>query len=206
MKRTGGVRIGWYHASWPLATLYADSNEIRLKVFLAEEYRFEKGQVSGIEIVGSVPLISQGIKIGHIVPDYPEKIIFYGGNPEKLIKAIHDAGFRPAATAASAPRRDGIPVRWQAIILIIALWNTPFLIEGGFKPESNPSKMRPHQLIALMTFFLASIALQRSQYLQSLMLKPGRRMGEIRHIVSLITLITGFLSIIFGLFYILGKN
>ncbi len=206
MKRTGGVRIGWFHASWPFATLYASPSELRLKVLLSEDYRFRSDQVSGFERIGSIPLLSQGIQINHVVPDYPEKIIFYGGNPDRLIAAIHDAGFRPTAAAASAPRRDGIPVRWQAILLIVALWNLPFLIEGGFTPGSAPSKIGATQLVALVAFFLASIALQRSKSLQALVLKPGRSMGEIKHVVSLFTLVTGFLSLVFGLIFLSARN
>jgi hypothetical protein len=203
MKRTGGIRIGWYHASWPLATLYTSSNEIKIKVFLSDEYIFSPEQVVKIEKAGCIPIISQGIRIYHTIQDYPDNIIFYcAGNPEKIIKEIFDQGFRPQASSASTPRREGFPVRWQAIIAIIVLWNIPFLLEGNIFSRPNTLRISLVNLLGIIAIFFGSIALPRSKYLQSIIIKPGRSIGEIKHVVSLITVITGLLSFVFGLFYL----
>ncbi len=201
MKHTGGIRIGWFHASWPFATLSCDAKEMNIKVLFSEEYRFSPNQVIGLEKVGSIPFLSQGVKIRHIVSEYPENIIFYwgGGDADKLIKDIHGLGFRPEATAAAAPVRDGIPVKWIVLVMLIAIWNVLFLVDRFRPSKINHNGLGLYSLLALVIVFGLSMATRFSKKVQTIILKPGRSVGEITHILSLFMLITAFMAIILGM-------
>ncbi len=175
--------------------------EMKIKVIFSEEYRFSPNQVIAIEKVGSIPFLSQGIKIKHVVPEYPENIIFYwgGADADKLINEINRLGFRPEATSAAAPVRDGIPVRWSVLIILIAVWNILFLVDRFRPSKINHNGLGFYSLLAMGIVLGLSVATKYSKKVQLIILKPGRNVGEINHVLSLFVFIIGFMAIIFGL-------
>ena len=201
MRHTGGIRIGWFHASWPFAKLSGDGNELRIKALFSGEYRFSPKQIISIEKTGSIPFLSQGIKINHIVKEYPENIIFYwgGSNSELLIKEIYNLGFHPEASSAAAPRRDGIPIKWHIPILLIAIWNLLFLVDIVRPSNINHKGIGPFSVLALIIVFLFSVALRFSNKVQAAILKPGRGIGEISPILYFLMMLTGFMAFFMGM-------
>jgi hypothetical protein len=96
---TGGVRIGWFNASWPLAQLSANKNYLVVGFFGGHACTFSPHEVFAIERYRGI--FSAGIRIRHSVASYPEKIIFWcWGNPEKILNGISDSGFRTASEAS----------------------------------------------------------------------------------------------------------
>jgi len=189
---TGGARIGWVNATWPLARLVVSSALLRLSA-IQGTYDFLPSQVVSLERYGRIPLFSSGIRIVHARLDYPHKIIFwYLGNSERLIEKIHQAGFLPTAPAAAEVKWRGIPVRWTAILVFILVWNGLFLPMRAFaKPPLALA------FIPLITTFVVCWGIRRYSWLQEAILRTGRSIGEIKAYLSLLQTVTGMLSVIF---------
>jgi hypothetical protein len=191
----GGARIGWVNATWPLARLEASRTVLSLKVAFTGTYLFTPTQVHSIEKYSSIPFLGWGIRINHIVRDYPRKIVFWTfGRPETLMKRIADIGFVPQGRPDPSTSDRGIPIRWQAILAIVLLWNALFIADSGF---SFDSQRQPgiFSLTAIILLFVGSVLVRINNTLQRLILKPSRDIGEIKSAVNLITLVSGFLSI-----------
>ena len=95
---TGGARVGWINATWPLAKLTIQSNRLDLNAALVGKYSFTKEQVISINKYTTIPILSWGIQIVHNVSEYPKKIIFWSfSSPASIIKKIESAGFLPFA-------------------------------------------------------------------------------------------------------------
>lgn len=142
------------------------------------------------------------MRVIHTNPSYPEKIVFWCfGSPVRLIQQIHELGFRPRASSASVPRRDGIPLRWSFIIALVVVWNALFILDG-FVPWKEPKGPGVYTLLALALLFLTAVALARSSEFQSLVLKPGRSVSEIRPMVLLVQFVSAVLLIGFAAQYI----
>ena len=93
---TGGARIGWLNATWPMAKLIVQPSRIDLIVKSIGNYSFAKDQVISLNKYTVFPVIGRGIKIEHIIPEYPKKIIFWTlDNPESIILQIQETGFLP---------------------------------------------------------------------------------------------------------------
>lgn len=189
----GGSQIGWVSASWPFAKLAVSKEKLTLSCL--GTYAFQPDQIAALEPHGAIPFFGRGMRIVHVRADYPAKMVFwYWGSPEKLIARIRGVGFSPAGTVAAMPLRDGIPVRWAAILVIIAIWNGLFLLD-------NPEPLKVHaqlgwpSLLAVGLLCATAWALPQSRYLQSLVLKPGRSFGEIKSFVSLLRLVSTILFI-----------
>lgn len=93
VTKIGGIRIGMMNATWPFAKLVVSPGGLRL-ITITGKYVFQKEDVNEIENVVYVPIIAQGIKIRHTIPEYNKLIIFWTlGNPQKLIGKIKETGF-----------------------------------------------------------------------------------------------------------------
>src|SRR5579872_6092973 len=122
--KTGGAHVGGINASWPLARISATSDKLTLGVRILGTYTFTPEQVSAVERYVRFPVIAWGIRVRHHVPDYPQRIIFWSlAGPEPVLNGIRDSEFIPTALASTFPVRQGIPMRWSAIVAAIILWN-----------------------------------------------------------------------------------
>jgi hypothetical protein len=156
-KSTGGVRIGWINASWPLAELSVSPGALKLRTLIGT-YTFTPEQVVRIEPYGSIPILYRGIRIVHSNPDCPSSVIFWClRNPERLIERIRQA--IPGASPLGAQARRGVPFRWSFILALVAVWNALFILDG-FVPGQSPSKS-PGPLVLLG---LASCSSRRSRW------------------------------------------
>ena len=195
--KTGGARIGWVNASWPLAQLSATHDKLTVTAWLLGRYTFSPEQVSTLERYVMIPVLAWGIRVRHCVPEYPQRIIFWSlGSPDVVLGGIRDTGFVPAASCSTVPLRQGVPVRWSAIIVTIIAWNALSMLSflGRERSASPPNGLMLVPLIAAFAFAVGALTLPT---LQRLILKPGRSVGEIRPFLLLLTFVTGLLLVVF---------
>jgi hypothetical protein len=201
---TGGARVGWMNATWPLAQLSATADSLRISVFLLGTYSFTPDQVSSIERYVMIPVLGWGIQVRHCVPEYPRKIIFWSlGSPERLLSGISGSGFQPAATPSTMDGSAGIPVRWSAIIVAVAVWNGLFLLDQtrSVRPHSSPGL---YSCIALLLLYGLALGTLRLPVLQRFVLKPGRNVGEIGTALRFLAFISGFMLLVFTILLLTG--
>lgn len=187
---TGGIRIGWFNASWPFARLQVTAQLLTISCGIFGSYAFKPDEVVGIEPYGSIPVISNGIRIVHTNATFPETIIFWCmGSRKRLIQKITDLGFEPRGARSAMPSRDGIAFRWSFVVLLIVAWNALFILDG-FVPWNQPKGPGPGVLAALALFCLTSLGLIYSSPVQALALKPGRSAGEVGPLVRFLLIMS----------------
>lgn len=192
--RTGGADVAFVTASWPFARIEASRKRISLRLrILGLRYALGPEDVTILEVWGSIPFFRQGIRIRHVNPDLPRRIIFWSlGGAQRLLDEIRQTGFVPAARTQDT--RVGVPVRLLAIVAGILLWNAPFVLMA---PLSSINGSPISALLPLALAFAVTLAIPRSRRLQMLILRRGRRVGEIMPFLRLLTLVTGLLLVIF---------
>jgi len=199
IKLTGGARVGWVNASWPFASLNVTASRINLNVTLLGKYQFRPEDVTFIEGVGSLPLIGRGIRIYHNIADYPGKIIFWTTkNPDNLLDEIRRLGFSPKGAQSATFRDRSFPIRWQAIIIFVVLWNALMLVDmfrsGTFHPKPGPFAW-----LATVLVFILSVAIWKSEIIRKVILSPGHKPSELKSFFYLLSFVTGFLSLMLGI-------
>ena len=85
-------------------------------------------------------------------------------------------------------------MRLLAIVAGILLWNAAFVLMA---PLSSINGSPISALLPLALAFAVTLAIPRSRRLQMLILRRGRRVGEIMPFLRLLTLVTGLLLVIF---------
>jgi len=198
IKRRGGAQVGWVNATWPLAGI--EIGHGKLQVTSMGTYDFTPNEVTAVEPVGAIPVLSQGIRIHHTKTQYPERVVFYTmSGRQKILGAIEAAGFRVGQPVDQA--RRGFPLRWPAIIGVIVLWNLLFLLENRGSGKS-PSLPGPYTFLALAMVFGLATLLPKSERLQEFFMRDGRDVGEISPVLRLVQLITGFMLLALTAAYI----
>jgi hypothetical protein len=191
----GGAYIGWMNVSWPLARLTATGENLSISAVLIGSYTFSPDELNCLKPYSWFPFLGRGIQVIHTNPTYPRQMVFWcPGSPERLIEKIHALGFRPSAPSAAIPKRDGIPFRWAFIIAVVAIWNTLCILDG-FVPGQAPMEFGFFFTIGLAMLFLTFVAVARSKAVQTLALKPGRSVSEIKPLLNVMQLICGFFFI-----------
>jgi hypothetical protein len=194
---TGGARIGWTNATWPLAQLSATPDALTISVLLLGTYSFAPDQVAAVERYTMIPVLGWGIQVRHCRVDYQQRFIFWClGSPDTVLRGIHDAGFVPRAPSSAVIQPRGFAMRWSAIIIAIAFWNVLFLLDFSRFSGSPP---QPGLSAVVALAFAFSIGTLTSPRLQRLVLKPGRSVNEIRPFLRLLTFICGIMLVIFSI-------
>jgi hypothetical protein len=191
---TGGARIGWVNATWPLARLSVADGALTVTALLLGTYTFAPDEVVALEALQS---FGYGIRIVHSRSDCPRNVVFWClRNPAGILADIERAGFTPRAPRSSQPRRDGIPVRWTSVAAVVMLWNVLFLLDGAvpWNPRKPPGAF---VFVALGILCAGSFALERSAPLQAWLIKPGRSVSEIAPFVNLLKVISAILLVAF---------
>ena len=193
-SQRGGARTGWTQASWPFASIEVKPGCLTVSVL--GKYTFAPSQVDAVEPVGSIPLLSTGIRIHHTRSDYPEKIVFFGlGGRDRLLAAISAAGFRVGEPAFRHER--GFPVKISAIVVFILVWNALFWLDaGGDRFNTAGGRAGPYSCLALALTFAAATLILRSPRAQGLVLREGHDVGEIRGTLRLVQIIAGLGTLI----------
>jgi hypothetical protein len=73
-SQTGGARIGWLNASWPLAELSASNEALRLSC-LNRNYDFPRRSIHRLRRYRGI--FSVGLQIEHSVESIPELVVFW---------------------------------------------------------------------------------------------------------------------------------
>ncbi len=144
------------------------------------------------------------VQIHHTVFKYPAGMFFHDLN---IIAQVRHIGFIPSADSREIPLREGIAIRWQAIVLGVFLWNllllAPKLVEYFAVPIpeqfSKILQLENGFAITILFIFLISIFIRYIPFLQSLIFKPGRCFGEMAGVFNLLVVLSTFFIIYFGL-------
>jgi hypothetical protein len=192
----GGARIGWFNASWPFANFRSTATSLTLEVWFFGTFSFTPDQVVSIEKYGSIPFLGRGVRINHNVSRYPKKVVFWClSDPDKFIQKVRETGFMPAPIPVSPSERlQGIPVRWQAVLTVIIIWNALFLLNMG--SEGLKAKPGPLSLLAILFLFLTCISIRILRPIQNLFLKEERELDEIEPTLKFITILSGLIFLI----------
>lgn len=187
------------NASWPFARLTARSGTLEISVRLSGgDHLFTPDTVVSITRHTVIPILGWGVQIQHCHPEYPARFIFWSfGNPDALLAGIRESGFIPRAPAASIPLHRGFALRWQAIVAAVLAWNGLFFLDMFLQGKTFPT-VGPFILSAVGLAFIASIAAIRMTSFQRLILKPDRRIDEIRPLLNLLIWVAGFLFVGFA--------
>ncbi len=198
---TGGAEIGLVSASWPLARLVVSPNELTLEVLILGAYAFRSDQVSSLAGYTLIPLVAWGVRVHHVIEEYPKRVIFWSRErPDRVLSKIREIGFVPTARAGAIYGRRGIPLRLGTIGLCLLLWNALFWLDQ----RSLLAKRGILAVAALIVTFLVSFFTPRWPALQRLFIKHGRDIGEVRHACRFIALITGSIAVAFLVVLLLG--
>ncbi len=183
------VRIGGVRSNFPGTKLFVAPNELILKIPMLGTYKFSPSNV--IKFEPNKGLYGANVMLIHNVLDYPEKIsLAYQGGANGLTLFLNQHGFVPQGVAEALLQRAGIAVRWSFLIAAVVLWNA-LLIYGHIKGE-----FRLYSFIAIALVFVVAILLPYSKVLQNLVLKPGRRVGEIKPTINVFKWVSGIIGFI----------
>jgi hypothetical protein len=96
IKQTGGSRVGqsyWkaVRASWPLASLRVEENEIVLSVLFSRDRHYPKEQITRLSRYKE-PL-GTSLRIEHTVPSAAPYVLFRTSNYGVLAAALKQAGY-----------------------------------------------------------------------------------------------------------------
>ena len=85
--------------------------------------------------------------------------------------------------------------RWQTVIVALLVWNGLFLLDmvSGRKFTAIPG---PFFLLALGLVSVATLAALSVPAFQRIVLKPGRRVGEIRPLLLLLLLVSTLMLVV----------
>lgn len=208
IKKTGGARIGMMNATWPFATLKVNKNKLELNATILGNLVFTPRDIISIEAYGLIPVIGQGIKINHKVNSYNSKVIFWTmGNPKNLINKIEQIGFLSNSSPVpedlqreidQTQNKGGFPIKIQAAILIVVIWNLLFSIDlfKFFTKGVTDSPLGVGAKLAIGFIFITSILLLSSSFARKLILKEGHDIDDISKFIYFLMFICGFLFII----------
>ncbi|UCF80034.1 MAG: hypothetical protein JSV08_05790 [Acidobacteriota bacterium] len=190
----GGARIGWVSATFPFAQLFADRKKLTIRVMFLGKYEFTPEQVVSIETYTVIPFLGWGVRVRHNVETYPKEIIFWCfGIPSSVVRRIRETGFTGQGEPSEAMEKRkwySFPVRWQAIVVAVVLWNALLLTDISSTGEPGMGFM-----LALMILFLTSVLLPRSEFLQEFVIRPDRSIDEIKPALGLLQLISGLMLV-----------
>lgn len=62
-KKTGGIHIANFNATWPLVRLIISSEKLKFRIFPFTNIEIYDNEISSIKDYSSIPLIGKGIKI-----------------------------------------------------------------------------------------------------------------------------------------------
>lgn len=193
---TGGARIGWTNASWPLATLNVDATGIDLSVRVLGNHRFVPSDVVSVKRITWFPVLGWGVQIHHTRRDLPTRIIFWTlGSPQAILDAIQQSGFAPQGRLEDVPLSRGFPFRWQALVGLAALWNALIYLDLRAQPDAYHAQAGAFSLLALFIVFAASVLVRRPGAVQQTFLKSPDALPRVRAGINLVSLVTGLLTV-----------
>ncbi|MGB5813282.1 MAG: hypothetical protein WBG86_22290 [Polyangiales bacterium] len=198
---TGGARVGWASASWPLAKLRVSGGELVLSMTMLGDYRFKPGDVIAVEKVGVVPVIGRGIRIEHTREDVAERVVFYWlGSPQRLLDALQQYGFEPSADSRDKPVSRGWPFRAPFVVAVAIVWNGLFLIDRPWdRVENGEFIWGPGIFAALGLVFLGTQLIRSWAPLQRVALKGPWALKRIERPRRFAAFVSGTMLVLGGI-------
>jgi hypothetical protein len=86
----GGARLGTFNATWPLAKLVVNSDELRLWV-LGIKLAFPKASITRLSEHRGY--MSTGLRIEHSNPRAPQFIVFWTFDLSTLLRELSSSGY-----------------------------------------------------------------------------------------------------------------
>jgi len=205
---TGGARVGWASASWPLAKLRISRGELVLSIGMLGEYRFKPGDVVAVEQVGVVPMIGRGVRIEHRREDVAERVIFYSwGSPRRILDALERCAFQPSADPHDMPVSRGWPLRIPFVVGAGILWNLLFLIDRPWERASDGEFVwGPGIFAALGLVFLGTQLIRTWTPLQRVALNGPRALERIEGPRKLLAFVSGTMLVLGGIAALLASS
>ncbi|RZJ61612.1 MAG: hypothetical protein EOO45_23165 [Flavobacterium sp.] len=211
LKITGGAKIGAFNASWPLAKLHVTRDKFEINVGFMGKYIFLPGDITGItSYIGGYKVGSSGVRITHTIPHYNDLVVFFPrANAAALMQSIADTGFMdndqlPGMQAQKEVRQlqeqGGFPLKKTAAIIVVALWI--LMIAAGpatMLLTNDLSQFYLGPLAAstmLITFLVLTLA---SVPFRDMVLKPGRKLEDIKVFIFFLLIISVLLTVNFSL-------
>jgi len=210
INETGGIKIGWIRASWPLAKLTVTKDKLELNGGLIGNLVFRPSDVISIEAGGFFAFTGRGLKIIHNVANYYSTAIFITSRPNALIAQIKEIGFLENKGPLSFDLENEIsmyqstgsfPMKIPMAIAMVVIWNVLFLLDQTKLFHANRSFGIPGAgaQIALAFVFLTFLSLLISQRAREIILRPGRKVSDISTTTYFFMLITGIMFLGFSL-------
>ncbi len=192
LEITGGARIGFANATWPLATLIVTKYRLDINATIVGNCSFTTNDIISIEPCSG--LFSKGIKINHRVEAYKNKEIIFWTNQkfEDIINSINEVGFvcnSPSPINEDVIQRQNMgtfPIKRASGIVISIIWIllSSFLLIDFFNFKEPPSFKG---IIPPFIFILTlSILILISKKFRNIILKKGRTIKDIDKVLYFI--------------------
>ncbi len=203
---TGGARIGRANATYPLADLYVDKKILKINASIVGNLVFRPEDIISIETYNFIPLLAQGIKINHKIPNYNPKVIFWTfKEPSMVISEIKATGFLDDHNSAlfmedepilEMQKQGGFPIKKNVAIFYVVAWNilllcdfVPFFL--NFSTDKSPFGFGVITAIGLL--FFSAILILFSKDFRILILKAGRNFEDVKKTIYLILFLSAFM-------------
>jgi hypothetical protein len=134
-KETGGLRWGdsdWWsaHASWPFATLTASPDGLHIAVncmgLWKNDFDFRKADIVEIRRRKSILPFSTGIVIEHNKSDYPQFVLFWTFNYQRLKTELTRLGFAVLENGDTCTpgnrKRGNYMSRYKLLFYVAFIW------------------------------------------------------------------------------------
>ena len=203
IKETGGVKIGMFKASWPLASIEIDDYKLEVDASIRGKFVFGKTDI--VSITAEQSLFRSGSRINHRVEKFNKNIVFYPQtSAASLVGKIHQLGFldltikTPRAVEIeikALQEQSGFPIKMPIVIGIVIVWNLLFLADflNLFPNKPEHSFTGIGMSLALAMVFITALLLLTSDFFRQIILKDGVNIKSIRSFLFFILLITGFM-------------
>lgn len=203
IKETGGVKIGLFRASWPLASIAIDTYKMEINASIRGKFVFDKTDI--VSITTETSLFKSGLRIKHRVGQYNNDIVFFPKTSAAiLLGQIHQLGFLDLSCKTpngiemeikALQEKSGFPIKIPMAIGIVVAWNLLFLADflDVFSNKSEHSFTGIGMSLALAMVFIIALLLLISDFVRGIILKDGVDIKSIKTFLFFILFLTGFL-------------
>ena len=205
---TGGAKIGWANATYPLANLYVDKEVLKINASIVGNLVFQPQDI--ISIKPHTFLFSRGIKINHRVEKYKSEVIFWTfENPNSVISKIEKTGFLQNTNSKTSvenleiikkQNEGGFPLKKSVAIFFVIAWNLLFLsdiISFFLNGSTEGFPLGIGMNLALGLLFASSILMIVSEKFRKIVLKENRNFDDIKKFVYFTAFISGIMFLMF---------
>lgn len=196
------------NVTWPFASLKVTKDRLDLNATIVGNLVFKPEDIISIEPYYMIPIIGQGIKINHRIPNYKNEVIFWTfKDPYYVIRQIKQTGFfdnslttdrqNDSEIIAERQKQGGFPVKIPFAIGIVAIWNILFLMDflNFSKRDSEGIPLGNGATGAIAIVFLSCLLILISKDFRKIVLKEGRGLSDISRFLYFLMFISGVMMI-----------